>query len=389
MSTKNISVSIIMPVYNGEHYLRQCIASILTQTMQSIELIIINDGSNDGSRDILQTYEREYNQNKPQNTNQNNQQKNMVIVHQENKGRMKAREIGLSLANGEFIGFVDCDDYVEETMYATLYDTAISQKSDIVSCGFMNVNEDGSIIQKQVFPNTFDEVRSYKILADNPPSMCNSIFRRTLFENKDIIFATLERGEDLAIVPCLFYYATQTTMLAEAYYYYRNINKEHNTTRCPINLLKDLEHIEDLCEAGTILASFYKNKQSTASDLIPYTLKFPDFFNRYNFKYVKSFFHTHTKWEWYITALLQFIIKHKAYYTAMKLHLKEENRIVVHHFETIFTIDDEEYIAQILQDTNQLRHCITRFIKTMRTALRQALYKRIIKKIGAMFRTND
>ena len=97
--TKNPKVSIIVPVYNAEKYLERCLDSLVNQTLKDIEIICINDGSTDKSLKILNKYAGEYN--------------NILIIEQENKGQSAARNVGIDTAGGEFIAFIDADDWVD------------------------------------------------------------------------------------------------------------------------------------------------------------------------------------------------------------------------------------------------------------------------------------
>lgn len=332
MASDHPSISVIIPVYNGETFLAECLDSVLQQRLKNIEVIVVNDGSTDASVKIVKSYS----------------DKRIILLNQENQGRMKARVRGLNVARGEYIAFLDCDDYISYTMYYNMYSAAMRKNADIVSCGFVNIDEKGNEIQREIFSNNFDETKTYKILPDSPPSLCNSIFHNFLFQ-KDIPFTNLSRGEDLAVVPCLFYYAHNTFMLDEASYYYRNTIAtpkyiSGSMDKYPTNLLKDLESIPDLFEAGRVLADFFLDKNTSATDLIPYTLKFPDFFNRYNYKYVKDYFDTQKIWAWYMTYLIEFIVKYHKYYESMKSTLKFENKVVVQVLEK--TLKNKKYSEQ-------------------------------------------
>ena len=129
MEEHKIRVSIIMPVYNVEKYLRQCLDSLFSQTLKSIEIIAVNDGSTDNSLQILEEYQR----NNPQI---------MTIYTTENKGVSHARNYGMAKASGEYILFVDSDDFIEPDMCEKLYNKAVTDNNDIVICTRYNVYED-------------------------------------------------------------------------------------------------------------------------------------------------------------------------------------------------------------------------------------------------------
>ena len=116
-------VSIIVPAYNTEQYIEKCANSVLHQTLKDIEILFIDDGSTDNTGIILDKLVAGHT--------------NAQVVHQKNKGLYKSREIGLSLVSGEYVGWVDSDDYVEPQMYETLYNAAINHESELVICDYL------------------------------------------------------------------------------------------------------------------------------------------------------------------------------------------------------------------------------------------------------------
>ena len=121
-----MKLSIIVPVYNVEPYLRRCIDSILAQTFTDFELILVDDGSPDNCPAICD----EYAEKDPR----------IVVIHKQNGGLSDARNAGLDIARGEYIGFVDSDDYIDAEMYEKMYNAAIMHNSDIVSCAYERID---------------------------------------------------------------------------------------------------------------------------------------------------------------------------------------------------------------------------------------------------------
>ncbi|WP_405374914.1 glycosyltransferase family 2 protein [Pseudobutyrivibrio sp.] len=115
-------MTVIIPAYNVEQYIEQCANSVLHQTLEDIEIIFIDDGSTDKTGNILDSITNDFT--------------NTRVVHQENKGLYKTREIGISLATGDYIGWIDADDYVELNMFEVLYNTAIEHDSELVLCDY-------------------------------------------------------------------------------------------------------------------------------------------------------------------------------------------------------------------------------------------------------------
>lgn len=121
----NEKISIIVPVYNIEKYLSRCLDSIINQTYKNLEIIVISDGSVDGSNEIIRSYAAK--------------DKRIVPVFKDNSGVSETRNVGLDKATGEYIGFVDGDDYIEPNMYETLLKNAIENNADISHCGYQMV----------------------------------------------------------------------------------------------------------------------------------------------------------------------------------------------------------------------------------------------------------
>lgn len=130
---KKIKLSIIVPVYNAQEFLEKCLMSVLMQTLKEIEIILINDGSIDKSGEICDYFAENYD--------------NVLVVHQKNKGVSFARNTGISIANGEYIGFVDSDDFVDEQMFEKMYKAAKDNDCEIVFCDVEEINNNIKIIR--------------------------------------------------------------------------------------------------------------------------------------------------------------------------------------------------------------------------------------------------
>ena len=124
------AVSVIVPVYNMEKYLEECIRSLAEQTLPDIELIFVDDGSVDASPRILEAYRTKY-------------PERIRVITRPNGGQGSARNAGIRAARGEYVGFVDSDDYVDRRMYAAMYTKASSDDLDLVECDFHYLEENG------------------------------------------------------------------------------------------------------------------------------------------------------------------------------------------------------------------------------------------------------
>ena len=128
----SIKVSIIVPIYNVEKYLDRCMQSLLGQTLKDIEIIMVDDGSPDGCPALCDEYVR--------------RDARVKVIHKQNAGLGYARNAGLDVATGEYVAFVDSDDYVDLEMYEKLYVTAIRTGSDVVYCGFNRYYSENNVI---------------------------------------------------------------------------------------------------------------------------------------------------------------------------------------------------------------------------------------------------
>lgn len=121
-----MKISIIIPVFNSQRYIGRCIESILNQTHKDIEIVLVNDGSKDRSGELCEEYARRY--------------AGVKVIHKQNEGPSSARNSGLGVITGDYVGFVDSDDWVEESMYKALLESACDDGSDVVCCGYKVVD---------------------------------------------------------------------------------------------------------------------------------------------------------------------------------------------------------------------------------------------------------
>lgn len=201
-----IKISVIIPVYNREKYIGECLNSVLSQTLKEIEVICIDDGSTDGTYDILMDYSREYN--------------NVIVLHQENQGSGPARNKGIERARGKYICFMDSDDYyAKDCALEHLYINA--EESQAVACrgNFLSICENGEI--KKVLP-WFSEKKmlSFKEDGDFSQYTCY-IFSLKLIRENNIVFPSYKRFQDppffLKIMSC----AQNFFVIDEPVYVYR------------------------------------------------------------------------------------------------------------------------------------------------------------------------
>lgn len=153
-----IKVSVIIPVYNTEDYLKECIESLVNQTLREIEILIVNDGSTDSSLEIMKEFKNKY--------------PNIIkIFDKVNGGQASARNYALPFAQGVYLGFVDSDDWVDSTMYEEMYEKAEKEDADIVICDMVDHFPDRTVC----YPSSRFE-NKFKVT----PSACNKLFKRSL-----------------------------------------------------------------------------------------------------------------------------------------------------------------------------------------------------------------
>ena len=123
-------ISVIIPVYNTAKYLSKCLDSILNQTLKEIEVIVVNDGSKDNSQELIDVYKEKDDR--------------IVAIQKENGGLSDARNVGIDVANGEFIAFIDSDDYIDLLMFEKMYGLSQKHQAEIVLCDLVKVDENGT-----------------------------------------------------------------------------------------------------------------------------------------------------------------------------------------------------------------------------------------------------
>ena len=184
-------ISVIVPIYNVEKYLRKCIDSIIGQTYRDLQIILIDDGSPDGCGEICDEYAQK--------------DSRIVVIHQKNSGVSAARNAGLKIAMGEYVGFVDPDDYIEPKMYEKMLEVFETNKVDLVVCGYDYVDENGTISRPyRVRENEILTRKQYVSMQfDMPPSVRHVVWNKLFHMEKmaGIYFPeNLHSSEDVYVI---------------------------------------------------------------------------------------------------------------------------------------------------------------------------------------------
>lgn len=245
-----MKVSVIVPVYNVEKYLRKCLGSLVSQTLQDIEIIVVNDGSGDHSQEIIEEFSEKY-------------PEKIRSFTKENGGLSDARNYGLDRATGDFIGFVDSDDYVTATMFGEMYDLAKKYNAEMVVCNLQKVDEQGNVTQKLTqipnMPEVIDLRNNFSVFSDLSYFACNKIFRKELFE--DIRFKKGIHFEDIQLIPQLLLKCT--TIAQTQNYHYQYLERTDSITKTHTGKGLDiLNAVEDVEKA------FHSSKYSDQKDAL-------------------------------------------------------------------------------------------------------------------------
>lgn len=219
-------ISIIIPVYNLEKYISKCIESVIYQSYNNLEIIIINDGSTDTSGNICDCYAKKDNR--------------IIVINQNNQGLSMARNNGLEIATGKYIGFVDGDDWIEFDMFELLYENLYSYNADISICNFNYINEKNEILLNMngepvsdrynlksnsiVVLENYDKMLNH-INTDNN-YVWNKLYKRYLFEG--LYFPYNKTYEDIFISHELIDKAQKIVISPKYKYYY--LQRENSIT---------------------------------------------------------------------------------------------------------------------------------------------------------------
>lgn len=209
MSNMSCKVSIIVPIYKVEKYLDKCIQSIINQTLEDFEVILVDDGSPDNCGKIADKYAKKHN--------------NISVIHKKNGGLSSARNAGLKKAEGEYIAFIDSDDYIEKDMMEYLYKNAKKCNSDIAACGYSVIWPNGEIekITKDVGDVVYTKAEALDIHLFSgyiDDVSWNKLYKRELFES--IRFAEGKLYEDMIIMPLLLSQCEKVSLHSDSKYYY-------------------------------------------------------------------------------------------------------------------------------------------------------------------------
>lgn len=220
-----MKVSIIVPVYNAEKFLPKCLDSLVNQSIDDYEVILINDGSKDSSAEIIESYKKKY----PEIIN---------AITVENGGQGRARNIGIKMAKGKYLGFADSDDWVSPDMFKHMYEKAEAENADLTVCDIEECYDDGS--------SRTINMSQYERLIKIDTAVWDKLIRRDLVE--DVYFPEGKVWyEDLAFVIKIALKSKKQARLPESLYFYRvgqESTMNNNNSRKNLDIIKILDDLK-------------------------------------------------------------------------------------------------------------------------------------------------
>lgn len=250
-------VSIIVPVYNMEKYLEKCLESIENQTYKNIEVIIIDDGSTDLSKNICERFLV-------------GKYKKFKLITQKNGGLSKARNTGLSVATGEYIYFLDSDDYIHPRTIEIMINSAIENSADIVVTNFINVSSEKENLLYNNLNKKYNALIAKKedfYLQKISNHACSKLYKKSLFTENNIIFPEGRAYEDVATTYRLIDKANIIIYIPIGLYYYLNRLDS-------ISHIYSKKNIEDLICAYSEIDLYFKEKRTEITDYFELTVLF-------------------------------------------------------------------------------------------------------------------
>ena len=223
------SVSVIVPFYNVEHYIEKCLETLVNQTLEDIEIILVNDGSQDRSVDVVKKFLEQY-------------PDKITYLEKENGGLSDARNYALPYAKGEYIAFLDSDDYVEKTMYKDMYELAKKEDSDMVECNFYweypdKKKEDIGV----VYNGKKEMLEKVRVVA------WNKLIKKEVLEKSKVTFPKGYRYEDVEFTYKLIPYLDKVSFLKKpcVHYIQRDGSISNNQNERNKEIFDVLEHVID------------------------------------------------------------------------------------------------------------------------------------------------
>ena len=223
-------VSLIIPVYGVEKYIKRCVESLFKQTLDDLEYIFVDDCTKDHSIEVLEKVLSDY-------PNRKNQVR--IVRHDKNKGLPIARQTGLSYATGEYIAHCDSDDWVDISMYEKMYEKAKKEDADVVTCCYYEGNESLKKEHSVLEYKDKESMLAAMLMHKTPVSVWNKLIKRSLYENNTLVYPVNNYGEDLALMIQLIHRSHKISHISSPLYFYFSNQASITKKITPDNLMKN------------------------------------------------------------------------------------------------------------------------------------------------------
>ena len=265
-----IDISVIVPVYNVEELLPRCVESILAQTKENIEIILVNDGATDSSGIVCDTYAKK--------------DQRIKVIHKPNGGLTSAWKAGAEAAQGAYLGFIDSDDWIDEEMYERMWESAAKYDSDVVVCGLVFDYEDPSMEKRQeisdfqkefydrkeleaVFPTLINDGRFFGRTLQ--PARVTKLYRRALVEkNMSLCHESVSVGEDMQLTLPALLDAKSMSVVKDFYPYHYWFNQNSMTGKFDPNYLDKIKVMEKRLKEISDLKGVFDFKPQITNDFL-------------------------------------------------------------------------------------------------------------------------
>ena len=265
-----IDISIVVPVYNVEELLPRCVESIIAQTKENIEIILVNDGATDGSGIVCDTYAKK--------------DQRIKVIHKPNGGLTSAWKAGAEAAQGAYLGFVDSDDWIDADMYERMWESAVKYDSDVVVCGLVFDYEDPSMEKRQeisdfqkefydrkeletVFPTLINDGRFFGRTLQ--PARVTKLYRRALVEkNMSLCHESVSVGEDMQLTLPALLDAKSMSVVKDFYPYHYWFNQNSMTGKFDPNYLDKIKVMEKRLKEISDLKGVFDFKPQITNDFL-------------------------------------------------------------------------------------------------------------------------
>lgn len=235
-------ISVIVPFYNVEGYIEKCLETLVNQTFQDIEIILVNDGSKDRSEEIAKKFANRY-------------ENKIVYLEKENGGLSSARNFGLAHARGEYVAFVDSDDYIEKNMYEKMYNLIIKERSDMVECDFYwEYPNKKKIDTGKLYNNKNQMLENVRVVA------WNKLIKKEIIDKHGIEFPNGYQYEDVEFTYKLIPYIQKVSFLKEpmVHYIQRTKSISNSQNEKTMQIFDVLEHVINYYKENGLYKNYEK-----------------------------------------------------------------------------------------------------------------------------------